>query len=257
MIVKKPTLLLLIPILILLYWLLREFNKEQVPKETSNLTPTFARIIFLGDSITRAGDQPKGYVTIVRDTLQREYPNPTVEVIGSGINGNKVPNLQARLKKDVITKRPTHVVIYIGINDVWHFYGFKQETGTQRQVFEQGLRDLIKQIRETGSEVSLCTPSVIGEDPESNTPVNQLLIEYANISRTVARTSGVHLCDLRTAFEQYLKTNNPNKAYQSILTSDGVHLNERGNLFVANFMLDHLRPLLNPKAQINVNSPQK
>ncbi|MFM2063900.1 MAG: hypothetical protein RLZZ507_3571 [Cyanobacteriota bacterium] len=257
MITEKLTLLLPIPILILLFWLIREFNKEKAPPETSTLTPTFARVIFFGDSITRAGNQQKGYVTIVRDTLQKEYPNPTVEVIGSGIDGNKVPNLQARLKKDVITKGPTHVVIYIGVNDVWHFYGFKQETGTQRQVFEQGLRDLIKQIRENGSEVSLCTPSVIGEDPDSSKPVNQLLIEYAEISRKVARTSGAHLCDLRSAFEQYLKNNNPDKVDKGILTSDGVHLNDQGNLFVANFMLNHLRPLLNKQAQINVNSQQK
>lgn len=241
----KPTLLLLILTLILV--LLGGFVKDKLLPKPSALNTTFSRIIFLGDSITQAGVKPDGYVTIVADSLKREYSNSSLEVIGSGISGNKVPDLQARLEKDVIVKNPTHVVIYIGINDVWHFYGFNKVTGTGREVFEQGLRDLIKQIRATGSEVSLCTPSVIGEDPDSKTPANQLLMEYAEISRTVASTSGVHLCDLRAAFEQYLRSNNPNKADKGILTIDGVHLNDQGNRFVANFMLNHLRPLLSPQ----------
>ena len=77
----------------------------------------------------------------------------------------------------------------------------------------------------------------------SDTPVNQRLMEYAEISRAVASTSGAHLCDLRAAFETYLQTHNPDKAYKGILTSDGVHLNDMGNRFVARLMLDHLRPL--------------
>lgn len=178
-------------------------------------------------------------------------------MIGSGVDGNKVPNLQARLKKDIIANSPTHVVIYIGVNDVWHFHDSRREPGTDRQVFEQGLRDLIKQIRAVGYEVLLCTPTVVGEDPDSNTPVNQLLIEYAEISRTVAKTSGVPLCDLCSAFVKYLRSNNPQKLYEGILTTDGVHLNDQGNLFVANVMLDNLRPLLNAKSKKNVNSPQK
>jgi lysophospholipase L1-like esterase len=87
-------------------------------------------------------------------------------------------------------------------------------------------------------------PSVIGEDPDSTAPVNQRLRDYAEISRTVATTSGAHLCDLRTAFEQYLRTHNPDRAYEGILTSDGVHLNDRGNRLDADVLLAHLRPLV-------------
>jgi lysophospholipase L1-like esterase len=214
---------------------------------------TFARIIFFGDSITRAGDLPNGYVSIVRESLKREYSNYSIDVIASGIDGNKVPNLQSRLKTDVLAKRPTHVVIYIGVNDVWHFYDSRKEPGTGKKEFEQGLRDLITQIQNAGSEVLLCTPSVIGEDPNSDTPVNQVLMEYADISRNVAKTSGIYLCDLRSAFEKYLQTNNPNQVRKGILTFDGVHLNDEGNRFVADFMLEQLRPLLNSQTQKNVN----
>jgi len=231
------------PVLLLfLLILLGGCVQEEAPPEPS--TP--ARIVFFGDSITEAGVAPGGYVTLVSDSLKQGYPNRSIEVIGAGISGHKVPDLQERLVRDVLAKEPTHVVIYIGINDVWHFYQFEGATGTEPEVFEQGLRDLITAMQQAGAEVLLCTPSVIGEDPGSDTPVNQRLMEYAEISRGVASTSGAHLCDLRAAFETYLQTHNPDKAYEGILTSDGVHLNDTGNRFVAGLMLDHLRPLLTP-----------
>ena len=52
------------------------------------------RIVFLGDSITQAGNRPGGYVAIVRDEIKKSFPDHSIEVIGAGISGNKVPDLQ-------------------------------------------------------------------------------------------------------------------------------------------------------------------
>ena len=202
------------------------------------------RIVFLGDSITEAGALPGGYVMLVEDSLQATFPNRSITVIGAGISGNKVPDLEARLNTDVLEKEPTHVVIYIGINDVWHHFEFDHTTGTEPDIYETGLRNLIASIQGVGATVLLCTPSVIGEDPGSDAPVNQRLMQYASISRQIAESSGAHLCDLRTTFEEYLQEHNTNKRYEGILTSDGVHLNEAGNRFVAAFMMQHLRAVL-------------
>ena len=233
---------LLLPVLLVLF--AAGCAREEAQPEPTTPAPT--RIVFLGDSITEAGVQPGGYVTLFADSLKQRRPDRSIEVIGAGISGNKVPDLQARLEGDVLAHDPTHVVIYVGINDVWHFYEFDHVTGTEREVFEQGLHDLIASIQEVGAGVSLCTPSVIGEDPHSNAPVNQHLMEYAEITRAVAAESGAHLCDLRAAFGQHLEAHNPDKLYEGILTSDGVHLSEAGNHFVAGLMLDHLSPLLMP-----------
>src|SRR5512140_2657050 len=67
------------------------------------------RIVFLGDSITEQGGQPHGYVTLLNETLTTLHPGITV--IGAGISGNKVTDLQARLDRDVISKQPTLVMI--------------------------------------------------------------------------------------------------------------------------------------------------
>jgi len=200
------------------------------------------RIIFLGDSITEAGVNSDGYVTLVSDSLIALDLNVTV--MGAGISGNKVPDLLARLDTDVLSLNPTHVVIYIGVNDVWHHYEFDHTTGTEPETFEKGLEELIDQITEFGATVLLCTPSVIGEDTESDSEVNIRLKEYAQLIRNVAQKKEVHLCDLRESFEIYLSQNNNNKSADGILTTDGVHLNRKGNRFVADFMIGELRNVL-------------
>jgi lysophospholipase L1-like esterase len=245
MTITKPSVLCLglMALLTLVLVLLSGFDSRKDRPAPGAASVPVARVIFFGDSITAAGDQPGGYVSIIRDTLKQDYPTHSLEVLGAGIGGNTVPDLQARVDQDVIAREPTHVVIYIGINDVWQ-YEFAGPGGTEPGAYEQGLRDLIVQVQATGAGVSLCTPSVIGEDPDSTAPVNQRLRDYAEISRTVATTSGAYLCDLRTAFEQYLRTHNPDRVYEGILTSDGVHLNDRGNRLVADVLLAHLRPLV-------------
>ena len=201
-----------------------------------------SRIIFLGDSITEAGVSSSGYVTLVADSLQ--MLDADIEVMGAGISGNKVPDLLTRLDEDVLAHEPTHVVIYIGINDVWHHFEFDHVTGTDPNTFKEGLGILIDRIEESGATVILCTPSVIGEDTESDAEVNQRLGEYAQFIRNTAQERGVHLGDLRASLETYLAEHNRDKAYEGILTTDGVHLNEKGNRFVADFMIRELRSIL-------------
>lgn len=195
------------------------------------------RIVFFGDSITQQGAQPKGYVTLARQMLKRRAPDLQCEVIGAGIGGNKVPDLERRLDKDVLDKNPTVVVIYIGINDVWHSL---RDNGTPRDAYETGLRSLIDRIHAKGARVLLCTPSVIGEKAPGDNPLDGLLEEYAGITRKVAHQTGVQLLDLHQAFLGNLKNSNKENAEKGILTTDGVHLNDAGNRFVANQMLTAL-----------------
>lgn len=209
---------------------------------TIQLGQAQSRIIFLGDSITEAGANPGGYVALVADSLQAL--DAEIEVLGAGISGNKVPDLLARLDEDVLVHEPTHVVIYIGINDVWHHFEFDHVTGTDPETFEEGLGELIDRVEQSGAAVLLCTPSVIGEDTESDAEVNLRLAEYAQLTRGVAQEKEVHLCDLRASLEAYLVDQNQDKAYDGILTTDGVHLNAAGNRFVADFMIKELQNVL-------------
>ncbi|MBA4189930.1 MAG: G-D-S-L family lipolytic protein [Planctomycetaceae bacterium] len=197
------------------------------------------KIVFFGDSITQGGVGPKGYVTVIKNTLAEKHKDLAIEIVGAGISGNKVPNLQARLEKDVLAKKPTVVVIYIGINDVWH--GEKNPAnGTSKEKFEAGLKEIIGKIKDSGARVILCTPSVIGEKKGGANKLDAQLDEYSEISRKVAKDTGSKLCDLRKAFADYLAKNNADDKESGILTSDRVHLNEAGNKFVAETILASL-----------------
>jgi lysophospholipase L1-like esterase len=194
------------------------------------------RIVFFGDSITEQGVKPGGYVTIIRDSLAAMgYRH---EVIGAGISGNKITDLLSRAEKDVLTKKPSIVFIYIGINDVWHFeFASRGLSGTTKEKFEEGLKKLIDRIQSAGAKVILCTPSVIGEKNDGSNKYDAMLDAYSAVSRQVAQETGSALCDLRKAFTEYLRINNPANAEKDILTTDGVHLNDAGNRFVAEKMM--------------------
>ena len=140
-------------------------------------------IAFFGDSITQAGARPGGYCRLIGAAIAKQRPELGVIIVYAGISGHKVPNLQGRLDRDVLSKKPTVVFIYIGINDVWHSTSGR---GTPKDKFDAGLRDLIKKITASGARVILCTPSTIGEKTDGSNPLDTMLEEYSTISREVA-----------------------------------------------------------------------
>lgn len=194
-------------------------------------------IVFLGDSITEAGSGPDGYVTLTSRAVEKMHPDLNLKVINAGISGNRVSDCRKRLKRDVLQKKPAIVVVYVGINDVWHWMVGQ---GTNKDVFESGLRDIVSQIHSFGAKVILCTPSVIGEKSDGTNRFDGMLDEYSDIVRNIAETTGTQLLDLRKAFTAYLKQHNPNNDEQGILTQDGVHLNQNGNRFVSTLVIDAL-----------------
>ncbi len=206
------------------------FSKEATALE---LKPQ-DRVVFLGDSITQAGAEPGGYVTLVREAIAKQRPKDGIEVIGAGISGNRVPDLEARLQADVLAKKPSVVVIYIGINDVWHS---TSGNGTKREDYDAGLRRIVSSLQKAGSRVVLCTPSVIGERHDGTNPLDNMLDEYCSISRQVATDAGAEMLDLRAAFLSHLEQINSENQDQGLLTGDKVHLNPEGNRFVADLIL--------------------
>ena len=201
-------------------------------------------IVFLGDSITAAALRPDGYITLTSQAIAKAYPDLNIQVVGAGRSGHKVPDCRKRLDRDVLQKNPTIVMIYIGINDVWHWTHpdvvARGKKGTTPEAFESGLNDMIKRINGAGARVILCTPTMIGEKPDGSNPTDKMLDEYAEISRRVAKETGSQLLDLRKAFVSYLKEHNPENAEKGILTTDGVHMNDRGNLLLSAQVLEAL-----------------
>jgi len=213
------------------------FAQRRQPRAAAPVLRDGDRVVFLGDSITAAAVAEGGYIDVLARGLRERLPDAAVELIGAGISGNRVPDLLARLDKDVLAKAPTLVVVYIGINDVWHS---QQGRGTPRADYERGLRELLDRLRAAKARALLCTPSVIGEKRQGANPLDAMLDDYAAVSREVAAAAGVQLLDLRHAFLEFLEKHNRDDADRGVLTTDGVHLNAAGNRFVAERLLEVL-----------------
>lgn len=195
------------------------------------------RVVFFGDSITAAGVQTGGYITQLRDSLA-ERKARRYELIGAGIGGNKIYDLFLRHEEDVLKKKPDVVVIYVGVNDVWH--KLTHRTGTDADKFERFYSELIRRMQKKGIRVVLCTPACIGEKRNGANALDAELDNYSQIIRNLAEHDNLRLCDLRRAFVEYTEAHNTDNQEQGILTTDGVHLNERGNRLVASLLLECL-----------------
>jgi lysophospholipase L1-like esterase len=199
---------------------------------------TKKKILFFGDSITQLGVGPNGYIKKFDSILTQKGLSSRYETIGAGISGNKVYDLYLRMDSDVLAKSPDAVVIFIGVNDVWHKR--TSGTGTDADKFEKFYNAIIKKLQAKNIAVYLCTPSSIGEKNDFTNPQEGELNAYSAIIRKIASDNNCPLIDLRQAFTEYLKTNNPDNKDRGILTADGVHLNMTGNIFVAQRMFDVL-----------------
>jgi len=196
------------------------------------------RIVFFGDSITQAGVQPNGYITMLGDLIKQKGLQNQYELLGAGIGGNKVYDLYLRMDDDVLAKSPSTVVIWVGVNDVWHKK--TSGTGTDAYKFEQFYNALIKKLQAKNIKVLLCTPATIGEKTDFTNELDGDLNKYAGIIRGIAQKNNCQLIDLRKAFLAYNLANNAENKEKGILTTDGVHLNEKGNQLVAEEMMKAL-----------------
>ena len=199
------------------------------------------RVIFFGDSITQQGVEPGGYITRVDSMCKLENKSSQYEFIGSGIGGNKVYDLYLRMDSDVLVKNPDIVLIYIGVNDVWHKTSFG--TGTDPDKFEKFYNAIIKKLKERNISVVLCTPAVIGEKTDFTNQQDGDMNKYAGIVRNIAKQNNLPLIDLRQKFLDYNKQYNTENKEQGILTRDRVHLNAKGNQVVADEMWKAIKNL--------------
>lgn len=189
------------------------------------------KIIFFGDSITQAGVAPNGYITLLQQMLVKNGKDKAFDLIGAGIGGNKIYDLYLRLEDDVLSKKPDLVFIYVGINDVWHKRSYG--TGTDPDKFEKFYNKIIDKIQSTGAKVVICTPTVVGEKKGYVNELDGDLNKYSEIVRQIAKNKKVELIDLHKTIVDYINAHNPENKNSGILTTDGVHMNDEGNRFLA------------------------
>lgn len=197
------------------------------------------KVIFFGDSITELGVKKGGYIDLLNNRINNNGQTNQFELLGAGIGGNKIYDLYLRLEKDVLNKAPNVVVIWVGVNDVWH--KSMMGTGTDYDKFGLFYDAVVQKIQAKGAQVILVTPAVIGERYDQSNPQDGELNLYSNWIRKYAAEKKIALVDCRKLFLDYSAKNNPKNVDKGILTYDRVHLNDAGNQLVADAVWEALK----------------
>ena len=199
------------------------------------------KIILIGDSITDTFRQEdpeqigRGYVRMIRDYYTVTNPEKELEFVNKGISGNRVDDLVARWKEDVIDLQPDWVSISIGINDVWRQLDQTNMDQIYPEQFEEMYSEILERTKnETNAKLILMEPTVIEEDLTSKG--NQLLIPYIHIIRKLADKYNAIYVPTHEAFKKFLqqKSNFP-------LTYDGVHMTSTGDLLIAKTWIEAVK----------------
>ena len=205
------------------------------------------RILFQGDSITDADrswqDNSRlgvGYPRLVEATLGFEAPGEH-EFLNRGISGNRIVDLYARIKSDIINLKPDLMSILIGVNDVWHETG-DNPNGVDADKFYKIYDMLIEEVRSALPEIKImilepfvlegCSTTGNWEWFSTEVP------KRAEMARKIAEKYGLPFIPLQEGFDELCK-----KAPAQYWLGDGVHPTAKGHEFIKNQWLKTFKSL--------------
>ena len=84
-----------------------------------------------------------GYPLLAAAQLSAEEPG-RYEFLNRGISGNRVVDLDARVKRDCINLKPQVLSIMIGVNDVWH--ELMEQNGVDAEKFRRVYQAMLEEI---------------------------------------------------------------------------------------------------------------
>lgn len=198
------------------------------------------RIVCLGDSITEGGEEPGGYVSLIRSALA----DRGIGVVNAGIGGHRSNEMRARFTRDVLRHRPDLVTISCGINDVWHgFDAFHPDGSGPRRIplptFRQNIQTIVEAAQGERVMPVILSTTIIEE--EANSKGNLILRDYNGVLEHIAGVTESRFIPLQQAFlDEIARHRRETGEIRLWLTTDGVHLNERGNALMARLVLEGL-----------------
>lgn len=205
------------------------------------------RILFQGDSITDAGrardndtNVGVGYPLLVKAALGFEEPGK-YEFFNRGISGNRVVDLYARIKSDIINLKPDVMSILIGVNDVWHEYA-ANPNGVDAEKYFKIYDMLIEEVKKELPDIKIMIlePFVLRESgTEANWEEFRKETELrAAMAKKLADKYGFIYIPLQKKFDELCE-----KAEAAYWLCDGVHPTAMGHEFIKNEWLKAFKAL--------------
>lgn len=186
-------------------------------------------VAFLGDSITRLGANPSGYINLVLKGLEVAGVKD-VGKVPAGIDGQHSGDMLGRIGGLLANPEVRVMTISCGVNDVW---GFDWGRGVQLEEYARSVRRMYDKAAAAGVQVVAMTPTLMREEPDNE--YNRLLDTFADFIRAEARLRNLPLADCRAAELAALKAFPPDSGNH--FTYDGVHPVWEGNKLIAREVL--------------------
>jgi len=190
------------------------------------------RVVFLGDSIT----EQMIYNRYVINYFTLRYPGMKLSFRNAGWGGDTAVGGLSRLKRDVLSLKPTVVTICYGMNDG----GYKKLSEGAMKNYQTGMSGLVSELKKAGVKVVLLTPGCV--DPDRNPDLkgyNDTLEALGKYVQDLARTENVPFFDLHSLMMDV--QNRAKKADPSFtMIPDGVHPSQPGHAIMAYALLKAL-----------------
>lgn len=194
------------------------------------------KILFQGDSITDCGRDynndtqlGRGYAHLVSAYLG--YTEPGAHTfVNKGISGNRIVDVYARIKRDILNYQPDVMSVLIGVNDVWHELG-ESPNGVDEDKFFKIYSMLIEEVKEAlpSIKIMIMEPFVL-EACSTEGAWNYFKTETkkrAEMAKKIAEKYGLPFIPLQDGFDELAK-----KAPNSYWLGDGVHPTAAGHEFI-------------------------
>ena len=201
------------------------------------------RLVFFGDSITEWGRDREeasslgnGYVASLSQLLDENYPEADLIYFNRGIGGNRIHDLNARIK-DCLDLKPDVVFLLIGINDVWHQVGQK-DFGSEEEAnrFEAEYRKLLEQLQEAGIQRILLLEPFVLPRPSDRLSWRVDLDKKIQVVRKLAQDFQLEFIPLDGLInEEAIKV-----GVETLTGEDGVHPTCIGAQFIADEILKRI-----------------
>jgi len=185
------------------------------------------KILFQGDSITDAGrnrdDENSlgtGYPNLIKAELGFLFPGEYT-FVNKGISGNRIVDLYARIKNEIINLKPDVMSILIGVNDVWHEF-HENPNGVEADKYFKIYSMLIDEIKEALPDIKIIImePFVLnGTGTEAHWDTFKAEVKKrAEKAREIAKKYNLTFVPLQDKFDEAAK-----KASNDYWLRDGVH----------------------------------
>ncbi|MBO4228880.1 MAG: SGNH/GDSL hydrolase family protein [Clostridia bacterium] len=190
-------------------------------------------ILFQGDSITdadRRNGLGTGYPLLTSARLGMDYPGEFT-FHNRGISGNRIVDVYARIKEDIINLKPDYMSLLIGVNDVWHeFWGNGVDAPKFEKIYCMMMEEILAALPNV--KIMLLEPFCLRgsntdnqeEHPDKWRIFSSEVKKRAEVVKRVAESYGLPFIPLQALFEEAAA-----RSENAVWLFDGVHPTPAGH----------------------------